>query len=308
MPKHAQKQLCANIKNKKHSALQCTHPAKHGDFCKLHYKNPHRFVSTVKPAAHDTYAIILQRWWRFQRRQSLMKLHSFAVFCRNVCHNHTEIASLESLDSIPTMYFIGMKQNKKIWGFDIRTLLKQYEKTSVFINPYTTEKFDFQNLELFRKLLEKLRSQKISLEFQTDSPINPKQSWNFRVLDICLRLEVLGYRIATQWISELTTSSHRTLYTLLHNTWFKADTFTEELRETIVPNYNDSSNKLFQFNELSVKKCDLDCIRRTNIHIIHRLISSAKEQSDRTLAAMNIVSALSCVSEECYSEYHWLLN
>ena len=82
---------------------------------------------------------------------------------------------------------------------------------------------------------------------------------------------------------------------------------SDEKRLEIVPDYLSPTNKLFKWNpETTVTKTDLDSMRRTNLNIIERLISSAPEQSDKTLAAMYTVMALSRVSYDCREAYPWL--
>lgn len=118
---------------------------------------------------------------------------------------------------------------------------------------------------------------------------------------------MLGYRIATRWFSELSMSDQKRLYLTLFNLWEKDLGLTDDKRAQLVPDYLSPANKLFRWNpETSVTKSDLDSMRRTNLNIIERLISSAPEQSDKTLAAMYTVMALSRVSYECREAYPWL--
>ena len=53
-------------------------------------------------------------------------------------------------------------------------------------------------------------------------------------------------------------------------------------------------------------KSDIDSIRRTNLNIMERLISSAQASSDKTLGAMYTVMGLSHVSGPCRRAYPWL--
>ena len=118
---------------------------------------------------------------------------------------------------------------------------------------------------------------------------------------------MLGYRIATQWFSELNLFNQKQLYITLYNLWDKELNLTHEQKIQIVPDYLSANNKLFKWNpETTIIKNELDTMRRTNLNIIERLISSASQQSNKTLAAMYTVMALSKVSYECKEAYLWL--
>ena len=301
---------CANIKNKKHPMMRCTYPAKRGEFCSRHYKNPKRYepsTPTVSTRSMHATIVKVQRWWKLRKGLLFSRRYTPAYFCREVCHNDTELATFEPLSTIPKIYFFVIGQQGRFWGFDIRTLLIQYEASHVLLNPYTTEVFEPVNMESFRKRLENLRRWKVPLEIENSLQLNPKQSWNLRVLDVCLRLDMLGYRIATQWFSEMDIIQHRKLYALLNTMWSETLGLSEEQREAIVPQYNVASQKLFRLSIANTFKSELDSIRRTNLNVIQRLISSAQQQSDKTLGAMYVVLGLAQVSERCRSAYPWLL-
>jgi hypothetical protein len=301
--------LCANVKNKKSTQLQCSYPVKKGDFCSRHWKNPQRFqviqASSTRSMSNSVKKI--QRWWTRLNGFKLSRERTPAFFARELCHNDTELASLEPLKTVPRDYFFVIKENGLFWGYDIRTLLVQYEDTGRLENIYTTVLCKSTALEAFRLRLDQLRRWKRPLVFESAMNLTVKQSWNLRVLDACLRLDMLGYRIATQWFSDLTIAEHRTLYNTLASLWNQDLNLTEDQRRKIVPEHANPANKLFRWTPEKINmKYDLDSIRRTNLNIIERLITSASQQSDKTLGAMYTVMGLCQVSYECKEAYPWL--
>ena len=306
-------QLCANIKNRNQPSERCTYPAKKGDFCSRHIKKPVRFESPHTPtmATRSLKAAVrkIQNWWRFKIGLHLVKERSLAFFARDLCHNDSELATLDPLNAIKRDYFFVIKESDKFWGFDIRTLLVQYEESGRLVNTYTTQPCHAKTLEAFRKRLDSLRRWKKPLIFEGATNLTVKQSWNLRVLDMCLRLDMLGYRIATQWFSDLTVIDQRKLYQTLYNLWDHELELTEEQKLRIVPDHSSQTNQLFRLNpNRIITKHDMDSMRRTNLNIIERLISSALEQSDKTLAAMYTVMALAKVSNRCRQAYPWLAD
>lgn len=253
-------------------------------------------------------AIKIQRAWKIINGLRISKERSPAYYIRSLCHNETELASFESLDTIPKDYFFAIKDKSRIWGFDIRTLLVQYEESGKLENPYTKEICEAATVELFRRHLDRLKRWKKSLNYEEISGLTQKQSWNLRVLDMCLRLDMLGYRIATQWFTDLSISEQKALYSHLFAIW-NNESIEDQLRESIVPGFSTGDRTLFKWSPNKIlMKTDIDSVRRTNLNVMERLISSALQQSDKTLGAMYSVMALCNVSYRCSQAYPWLLD
>jgi len=303
-----QSQICMNIKSKKFPRERCIYKANKGKFCSRHYKKPVLFEIPMTTRNMSAMARKIQHVWRSWNGYKQARERTPAFFIRSLCHNETELASFEPLDTIPKDYFFSIKENSRFWGFDIRTLVVQYEESGKLENPYTKEICKNETIELFRLHLDKLKKWKKSLHYEEISGLTQKQSWNLRVLDMCLRLDMLGYRIATNWFSELTISDQKKLYSQLYSVW-NNESIQNELRESIVPGFSRGETTLFKWspNKISMKT-DIDSVRRTNINVMERLISSASEQSDRTLGAMYTVMALCAVSYRCNTAYPWLLE
>jgi hypothetical protein len=302
------KKLCLNIKSKKFPKERCSYPAKKGDFCSRHYKNPVIFSVPIASRSIQNSVLKIQRAWRLFSGLYLAKTLSPAFFVRSLCHNDSELASFESLDTIPRDYFFAIRESRRIWGFDIRTLVIQYENSGKLENPYTKELCNQDTVKEFRERVEKLRRWKKPIHYIQTSDLTQKQSWNLRVLDMCLRLDMLGYRISTHWFTDLDIYKHKMLYEILFNTWNGED-LTSQLRETVVPGYSLEDRALFKWSPSKVlMKTELDSVRRTNLNVMERMICSAFEQSDRTLGAMYVVSSLCRVSYRCKSAYPWLVQ
>ncbi len=237
----------------------------------------------------------------------LLKEKSPAFFIRELCHNDSELASLSPLADVPRDYFFVLRENGRLWGFDIRTLVAQYELDGHLENPYTKEICSSEMLTHFRHSVDILRKWKKPIQYETTVGLSNTQNWNLRVLDLCLRLDILGYRIATHWFSDLDILSHRRLYICLFTLWEDDLGLTPAEKEIIVPKYSSVDTKLFKWSPAKVIcKTEIDSIRRTNLNVMERLISSATQQSDATLGAMYCVMALARVSYRCRQAYPWL--
>ena len=119
---------------------------------------------------------------------------------------------------------------------------------------------------------------------------------------------MLGYRIATQWFTDLDVVSQRLLYARMYHIWNNQISQTVGLQDILVPGHATHANRLFKWTPEKINlKSDLDSVRRTNLNVVERLISSASGHSEKVLGAMYTVMALSHVSERCRRSYAWLL-
>jgi hypothetical protein len=296
-----------NIKSKKFPNERCPYPSKRGNYCSRHYKNPITYEIPIVTRSVSTMIKKIQRFWRLKIGLRLAKERTPAFFVRSLCHNETELATFETLDSIPRDYFFAIKDSSRIWGFDIRTLVVQYEDSGKLENPYTKELFPSKVVETFRSRVDLLRSWKKPIHYEQESGLSQKQSWNLRVLDMCLRLDMLGYRISTHWFNDLDIIQQKNLYERIYCFW--NDSVSPEMRETIVPGSSSGDKTLFKWTPGKIhSKTELDSVRRTNLNVMERMISSASQQSDRTLGAMYLVTALTRISYRCRQAYPWLLD
>jgi hypothetical protein len=294
---------CLSIKNKKKPDEQCIYTAKRGNFCSRHLKNPILYIPPSPRYNLNTYARKIQGFWKARYNRALAKERGPGYFIRSLCHNETELASFEPLENVPNVYFFTLREGKRIWGFDIRTLVFQYEEGGKLENPYTKEMCPVEVLEKFKRCVDKLKKRKMPLHYEHLTNLTPKQSWNLRVLDICLQLDMLGYRIATHWFADLSIEQQKRLYSTLYNLW---NSLPSGNRNTIVP-VSSELGELFKWvpEKIQLKTC-MDSVRRTNLNVIERMISSASQQSDRTLGAMYCVISLTNVSYRCRNAYPWL--
>jgi hypothetical protein len=312
MPK-LDKPVCMNVKSRKFPQERCKYPATKGEYCCRHWKHPRRYGDQLKIASPVTRSVQIaarkiQTWWKLRYGIYIVRKRSLAFFNRDICHNSTELASFEPLKDIPRDYFFIVKDQTRFWGFDIRTLVTQYESEGRLENPYTKDICNSKTVEEFRLHVECLRRWKKPIHYETYSNLTPAQSWSLRVLDICLRLDMLGYRIATQWFTDLDLVLQRALYARMYHIWNDQLSQTTGLQDRLVPGHATHANRLFKWTPEKINlKSDLDSVRRTNLNVVERLISSATTQSDKVLGAMYTVMALSHVSERCRRSYAWLL-
>ena len=105
-----------NIKSKKFPRERCIYPAKRGNYCSRHFKNPTIFEISMPTRSTTTMVRKIQKFWRTRHSMALAKECGPAFFVRSLCHNDSELASFEPLDTIPRAYFFSIKEKKRDFG------------------------------------------------------------------------------------------------------------------------------------------------------------------------------------------------
>ena len=200
---------CANRKSAKYPDLKCVLKATHGEFCFRHYKNPKRFETAIKEEKRYTRkdelaARKIQYFWKFWGHLHLGKLHGKSVFLREISQNCTEVTSMDDVTSIPRMYFFSyIDEEKKLWSFDVRSLVGILSHHKVIENPYTRKEFGKNTMKKFYGIIDWLRARKFSTMFSGETELSEEQIWNQKVLDIFLKLDKLGFNTNLDWFYKI---------------------------------------------------------------------------------------------------------
>lgn len=307
---------CSNIKSKKHKDQPCTFPATHGDYCSRHSKNPIRFVppskavSSVVPTRSTIQAARkLQKFWRQWSVRARWNRQGPAANFREIAANQTEVYSLDSLDSIPSLFFFSFSdESKTIWAFDIRSLSHLVSEGNEIVNPYTRQTLSSQVLKRIHARIVWLRERKYPILYATGENMSQEQLWNQKVLDVFFKMEALGYRASCRWFDGMNHTEHMTFYRRIHRLWSYQLGLTAQEKEAIVPGYNAGLTKLFRLapDRLENQNHDLKWWRRANLNLILEFLTRAPQKSQQGLGALYVLMALVQVVPEAAEAYPWV--
>jgi hypothetical protein len=292
---------CINIKSKHYNNIQCLNKATNGDYCKKHSKNPIRFSSSL-----NNSATIIQKRWRKYIHNKKFSRQGPAIHCKSLANNTSEIYSLENTENIPNIYFFSFSDNQKnIWAFDIRTLSYLVSKSKKVQNPYTREFLENEILEKIYKRIKWLKDKKYKVLYEENTVLTNDQIWNQNVLDVFTKMDEIGYLVNPDWFHEMSYEDHKIFYNKLYDIWNYRIGLSVKEKNHIVPGFN-ARNKLFKLNPTEILAKDEKYIRKTNLGVIQKLISSVPDKSQNSLGVMYVLMGLCYVSESVAESFPWI--
>lgn len=238
-----------------------------------------------------------QRFWR----------QGPAANTREVSQNTTEVYSLESLDTIPQVFFFSFADNQKyIWSFDIRSLSHLLTEGVDAQNPYTRQVIVPSTLKKIHERLLWLRKRKYPILHMVGENLTQDQLWNQKVLDVFFKMDALGYRASCRWFEEMIRDDHELFYTRMYRLWTYQLGLTLTEKEAILP----GPNKLFkQTPDRTIHaNHDIRWWRRNNLNMILEFLTRGTSKSQQGLGALYVLMGLVQVVPEAAEAYPWILE
>ena len=120
-------------------------------FCGTHARTKSPRLWTVVNEAVPKI-IQIQKVWRGYRVRSVLKLAGPGVLNRKICHNDEELVTLDDRYSVSPLDYFAFEENKKVYWFDITSLLEITRSNLYPENPYTRERLDISTRKRLREL------------------------------------------------------------------------------------------------------------------------------------------------------------
>jgi len=296
------KSLCNNIRSRHYPNERCKNKVV-GDakFCAKHLKNPILFEYESN---QNRNIVKIQKCWRNYISFQNFKRQGPARNSLSISNNTTELYTLESIETIPKKYLYSFSDtNKNIWCFDIRTLSFLLSKSKEVKNPYTREVISITKIQ---HRLKWLNERKISTIYEENLSFSQEQRWNQNVLDVFTKIEELGFLVDTEWFHNMDKEDHTDFYKKLYQLWNFTLQLSEKEKKAIVPNYQSTKNKLFKcyLDEIEIK--DEKFLKKQNIQLIDRLVSSAFDKSQKSLGCMYVLMGLYHINSSIAESFPWL--
>lgn len=292
---------CENIKSRHYPNLQCKFKGVIGGFCKKHSKHPFPFMF---PIVDENRVVLIQRCWRTYKKRVLFRRQGPAAASLNA-NNDVEIYSLDSLDSIPKIYFFSFADaSKAIWAFDIRTLSYLCSKSKNVPNPYTREPLCVDILRRIKSRIQWLESHKYTTVYENAS-FSLEQMWNHKVLEVFNKMEEVGYIVNSDWFHDMSKEDHIDFYKKLYDIWYFRLGLTSKEKNAIVAGFNSARNKLFRYSSEEIERKDEKILKKNTLLIIEKLVSSC-DKSQRGLGVMYVLMAFCSISDAVCEAYPWI--
>ena len=114
-----------------------------------------------------------------------------------------------------------------------------------------------------------------------------------------------SYIVNSDWFHELDKEDHIELYKRIYDIWNYRIGLTLKQKNLIVPGFN-SRNKLFKFTIEDIKDKEEKAIKKNNLSIIERLISSSDDKTQKSLGVMYVLIGLCYVNDTVAEAYPWI--
>lgn len=296
---------CKNIKSRHYNNIQCSNRATHGDYCSKHWKKPRPYESIT---VNLTHVETIKRAWRSYCSKRYFKTQGPARGCLEISCNSTEVYSLEDLTHIPKIYIYSFADsNRSVWTFDIRTLSFLLSTSKVLLNPYTRDVLPQTVIDSIRARLQWLKVHKYNVIYNETAEFSSAQLWNQKVLDVFTKIERLGYIVNADWFHQMDKDDHIAFYKNMFQLWNIRLHLTHAEKKMIIPGYQ-SKNKLFVLSLSDLVLKDLNVLRKNNLQLIDRFISSVQEKTKQSLGVIYVLMGLSYVCSDIGEAYPWILE
>lgn len=319
--------VCANIRGKRHPHSRCSLVATHGEFCSRHWRNPIRWTAQPTLRASNSSSSLqkissprvnrkqsaaatrIQKFWRWRGNLRLARRHGPAYFQPQLSANSKEICTLDSIDTIPSIYRISyIDDQHHMWTFDIRFLIQSMTYESTLKNPFTQSAYPPQFLDRLEQIVDWLKCRKFPIVYVERDILTADQAWNQKILTVLLKYHALGYTIQSRWFEQLSKEEHIMLYQRLFLQWFFGPIAAE--RDRIVPDWDNPSNRLFRWPidyAASLKFKTIHWWRKVSLSILDTLVSSSEEKTLRTSGALFAMLSFVHVCASAAESYSYLL-
>lgn len=301
---------CPHVKSKKDPTKQCERTVSKGSFCAVHERCKKKNVwirqAPMLTRIQRAAGLKLLRFLQKKTSTSRVKRHGLAYFIPSLAKNDTDLYTLEPVSTIPLTYrFSYTDSHSNVWLFDSRFLMGSMQYEPTVLNPFTQEEIPSAALTRLQTLSECLQKHGLPLLYVSEDTLSPEQRWDQKVLDVFLRIRTHGYGVNVRWFEVMNASSHVLFYTRLYELWTSDLQLTEEDKERIVPQHSLS---LFTRhpNRLINEYHPIKWWKKTNLSVMHTLLTASPEKGNRGCGALYILTALSRVNPDVAQVYPWL--
>lgn len=250
------------------------------------------------------------------KRYSLLKKNKYkgiAFYNRSICQNDDDFYTFENKNEVNDDYFFSYKDSDNfIWWFDIRSYKLLYDNAKPpkkILNPYNRQEIPETVNQRFLKQCKYLLNNKINLSFEKNDQMNEQQIFDFRVLEIFQKMDMLNAAAGgtnVNWFKNLSLHQLKDYYKNLEDIWNYRAELSPQKQKEIVPNqdiFKIPVKNIFQYNEEDKRK-----LQHIILNEIDTLISSANCDTNKNLGCYYVLIAFAEISAECAQSLPWLVN
>lgn len=226
----------------------------------------------------------------------------------SLSNNVDDFLTTENINEIDYYYFFSFKDKDNfIYSFNIVSFANLLHKQNLPKNPYNRKEINKEIINMFQtrlrynKILKKIE---IFNEYKTKEP-----SINDRIQSLFHKIDLLGNYSDYKWFTDLTPNQkYRFIYELIEIWTYRAQ-LSQIMKQAICPpNGNPFVNvpSGFMNNHNNIRNYTDNMLTCLSLKIMEKLVYSANLDSNKSLGALYILSALTLVSENARNSLPWL--
>ena len=249
----------------------------------------------------NNITLVIQKNFRLYINNKLNKLHGPANIKRRLCTNDTDFLTLDNITDIPYNEFFSYKDDCNfIYGFSIKSIYNLLKKKKLQ-NPFTTKDFNndiINNINDFIKLSNILNI-KLDIDLLQLDNIN----YDNRLINVFHEIDILGNYSNIEWFKNLNLNKKIIFLKELHDIWVYRANLSSDIRNQISPNGDPFTN--LNINNI-YNNIPIDNFNNICLNIIENFVLHGTSDSNRSLGALYVLSALTLVSHDAAQALPWL--
>lgn len=249
----------------------------------------------------------IQKCWRRRIFRELKNTQGPAIYNRKLCNNTEDFLTTETMDEIAYYFFISVKENDFIYGFNIISvynLIKKTKPSTSPLNPYTRNPFT----PLFVETIYRRMKLNYWLK-QTDHPIYHEiqlPSYDHRITSLFQKIDSLGNYTQIEWFVSLEAYKLRKFLLELQDIWEYRAQLTSSMKVTICPPLGKPFIHVPLHIMDSTQALDIQLLRNYCYLVMDELINKALSIEHQSLGAYYILCALTLVNPSTAEALPWL--
>lgn len=243
---------------------------------------------------------LIQKNFKKYLQEKNIKLRGPALYNRKLCNNTEDFYSFELIEDLPHERFFSYEDiDGFIYGFEIKSFFKLLENNME--NPYNRKNIPTGAIINFNNLLEQEKTKELIQE-KENQQLTVQQKFNDKVLKIFQQIENLTSSVNIEWFLGLDSQSLKKFYKSLEDIWNYRAELNQTQKYNIVQDLEMFPVTVHNFNKIKT----MQKLRLVLLDEIEKLIFTANDNADKTLACYYVLTALCEVSEETRQVFPWL--
>lgn len=242
----------------------------------------------------------IQKNFKKYIQEKNIKLRGPALYNRKLCNNKEDFYSFELIEQLPNERFFSYGDiDGFIYGFEIKSFFKLLENNME--NPYNRKNIPTEAIINFNNLLEQEKTKELINEKENEN-LTEQQKFNGKVLKIFQQIEFLTSSVNIEWFLTLDSQALKKFYKSLEDIWNYRAELNQTQKYNIVHDLEMFPVTIHNYYKIK----NIQKLRLVLLDEIEKLIFTATDNADKTLACYYVLTALCEVSVETRQVFSWL--